>query len=80
MVDLKGNKKKLNFENKMEKVINIGSCVKIKNSKKIFQVIGVNHKNTIYWLREWPLKNSNHQTFALSINNILVSTICNIDC
>ena len=51
--------------------IKIGKCIKIKNSKKIFQIVGLNNKRNICWVREWPIKNSAHVTFQLSVNNIL---------
>ena len=31
-----------------------GACVKIKNSNKTFQVIGLNISKEICWVREWP--------------------------
>ena len=55
--------------------IKIGKCIKIKNSKKIFQIVGLNDKRKICWVREWPIKNSAHITFQLSVNNILIPTI-----
>ena len=32
-----------------------GACVKIKNSNKTFQVIGLNISKEICWVREWLL-------------------------
>ena len=55
--------------------IQIGKCIKIKNSKKIFQIVGLNDKRKICWVREWPIKNSAHVTFQLSVKNILIPTI-----
>ena len=55
--------------------IKIGKCIKIKNSKKIFQIVGLNDKRKLCWVREWPLKNSDHVTFQVSVNNILIPTI-----
>ena len=55
--------------------IKIGKCIKIKNSKKIFQIVGLNDKRKICWVREWPIKNSAYVTFQLSVNNILIPTI-----
>ena len=55
--------------------IKIGKCIKIKNSKKIFQIVGLNDKRKICWVREWPIKNSAHITFQVSVNNILIPTI-----
>ena len=54
----------------------MGSCVKIEDSNKIFQIIGINQKNTICWIREWPLNFEAYQTFELAINRVLLSTIC----
>jgi len=31
-----------------------GACVRIKNSNKTFQVIGLNLGKKICWVREWP--------------------------
>ena len=55
--------------------IKIGKCIKIKNSKKTFQIVGLNDKRKICWVREWPIKNSAHVTFQVSVNNILIPTI-----
>ena len=55
--------------------IKIGKCIKIKNSKKIFQIVGLNDKRKTCWVREWPIRNSSHSTFQLSVNNILIPTI-----
>jgi len=55
--------------------IKIGKCIKIKNSKKTFQIVGLNNKRKICWVREWPIQNSAHDTFQLSLNNILIPTI-----
>jgi len=55
--------------------IKIGKFIKIKNSKKTFQIVGLNDKRKICWVREWPIKNSAHVTFQLSVNNILIPTI-----
>ena len=55
--------------------IKIGKCIKIKNSKKIFQIVGLNDKRKICWVREWPITNSAHITFQLSVNNILIPNI-----
>ena len=55
--------------------IKVGKCIKIKNSKKTFQIVGLNDKRKICWVREWPIKNSAHATFQLSVNNILIPNI-----
>ena len=66
----------LKIEPKIEDLINIGSCIKIKNSLKTFQIIGINQKKTICWVREWPLCHEGYQTFELSIHKIILSTLC----
>ena len=53
-----------------------GACVKIKNSKKTFQVIGINPKNKVCWIREWPFALGAKKTFALEINQITIQTYC----
>ena len=53
-----------------------GACVKIKNSHKTFQVIGINHQNKICWLREWPLEFETKKTFALEISQITIQIVC----
>tara|TARA_B100000212_G_C27221718_1_gene467561 strand:- start:378 stop:611 length:234 start_codon:yes stop_codon:yes gene_type:complete len=77
MVKLKDNINNIfrDIKNKGANNIKIGRCIKIKNSKKTFQVVGLNYKRKICWVREWPLKNSAHSTFEVSVNNILISTI-----
>ena len=77
MIKLKDNINNIfpDIKNKGANNIKIGKCIKIKNSKKIFQIVGLNHKRKICWVREWPLKNSAHSTFEVSVNNILISTI-----
>ena len=53
-----------------------GACVKIKNSQKIFQVIGINPKRKVCWLREWPFALEVNKTFSLEINQITLQTFC----
>ena len=45
-----------------------GACVKIKNSQKTFQVIGINPKSKVCWIREWPFDLEVKRTFSLKIN------------
>ena len=47
-----------------------GACVKIKNSNKTFQVIGINIDKKICWVREWPFAFNSKKTFALEISQI----------
>ena len=81
MIKLKNNINNIfcDIKTKEANNIKIGKCIKIKNSSKTFQVIGLNHKRKICWVREWPLKNSDHSTFEVSVNNILIPTICRFE-
>ena len=47
-----------------------GACVKIKNSNKTYQVIGLNRGKEICWVREWPFACNSKKTFALEISQI----------
>ena len=53
-----------------------GACVKIKNSKKTFQVIGINIEKNICWIREWPFHSEAKKSFALEISQITLQTYC----
>ena len=53
-----------------------GACVKIKNSQKTFQVIGINKKSKVCWIREWPFAFEVNKTFSLKINQITLQTFC----
>ena len=53
-----------------------GACVKIKNSQKTFQVIGINPNSNVCWLREWPLNLEGGETFSLELNQIILQTFC----
>ena len=53
-----------------------GACVKIKNSQKIFQVVGINQKSNVCWIREWPIALEVNKTFSLEINQITIQTFC----
>ena len=53
-----------------------GACVKIKNSNKTFQVIGLNIGKEICWVREWPFAYNSKKTFALEINQITLQIFC----
>ena len=81
MIKLKSNSNDslFYFKNKGANNIQIGNCIKIKNSIKTFQIVGLNHKRKICWVREWPLKNNVHSTFEVSVNNILIQTICRFE-
>ena len=53
-----------------------GACVKIKNSDKTFQVIGLNIVKEICWVREWPFACNYKKTFALKISQITLQIFC----
>ena len=53
-----------------------GACVKIKNSNKTFQVIGINIGKEICWVREWPFACNSKKTFPLEINHITMQILC----
>ena len=53
-----------------------GACVKIKNSNKTFQVIGLNRGKEICWVREWPFACYSKKTFALEISQITLQIFC----
>ena len=52
------------------------ACVKIKNSNKTFQVIGLNISRKICWVREWPFAYDSKKTFALEISQIKLQMLC----
>ena len=72
-------KKNIHSSNEIKKNIDIGKCIKIINSEKNYQVIGFNPKMNICWVREWPINFCKYQTFELSINNVTVSSSCEIE-
>ena len=53
-----------------------GACVKIKNSNKTFQVIGLNAGKKICWGREWPFACDSKKTFALELRQITLQIFC----
>ena len=53
-----------------------GACVRIKNSNKTFQVIGLNIGKEICWVREWPFAFNSKKTFALEISQITLQIFC----
>ena len=53
-----------------------GACVKIKNSKKTFQVIGINIGKEICWVREWPFACNSKKTFSLELSQITLQIFC----
>ena len=53
-----------------------GACVRIKNSNKTFQIIGLNIGKKICWVREWPFACDYKKTFALEICQITLQIFC----
>ena len=53
-----------------------GACVKIKDSNKTFQIIGLNIGKEICWVREWPFARDLKKTFALEISQIKLQVFC----
>ena len=69
------NNYKLN-SNDVSKNLYKGACVKIKDSQKTFQVLGINPKSKVCWIREWPFSLEVNQIFSLEINQITLQTFC----
>ena len=79
MNKIKNNlKHKSNSKKKIQDLIDIGKYIKIINSEKTYQVIGINKKKDICWVREWPLNFSSYKTFALTIDNKNILNLCEI--
>ena len=72
LLNNKNEKNNLNCSEKLYK----GACVKIKNSNKTFQVIGLNKAKKICWVREWPFACDSKKTFALEIGQITLQIFC----
>tara|TARA_A100001035_G_scaffold277156_1_gene273415 strand:- start:1478 stop:1729 length:252 start_codon:yes stop_codon:yes gene_type:complete len=56
-----------------------GACVKIKNNRNTFQIIGLNQEKKICWVREWPFDFNSKKTFALNISQITIQVLCSND-
>ena len=72
LLDNKNENNNLIFSQNLYK----GACVKIKNSNKTFQVIGINIDKKICWVREWPFAFNSKKTFALEISQITLQIFC----
>ena len=72
LLDNKNEKNNFNCSENLYK----GACVKIKNSNKTFQVIGLNIGKKICWVREWPFACDSKKTFALEISQITLQIFC----
>ena len=56
-----------------------GACVKIKNSNKTFQIIGMDIGKKICWVREWPFALNSKKTFAVEMSQITIQVLCSND-
>ena len=72
LLENKNEKNNLSFSKNLYK----GACVKIKNSNKTFQVIGLNIVKEICWVREWPFACNSKKTFDLEISQITLQIFC----
>ncbi len=72
LLDNNNQNNNLNFSENLYK----GACVRIKNSNKTFQVIGLNIGKEVCWVREWPFNYHSKKTFALEINQITLQIYC----
>ena len=72
ILDIKYENNNLIFPENLYK----GACVKIKNSNKTFQIIGLNIGKEICWVREWPFASNSKKTFALEISQITLQLFC----
>ena len=72
LLDNKNENNKLTCSENLYK----GACVKIKNSDKTFQIIGINISKEICWVREWPFAYNSKKTFALEISQITLQIFC----
>ena len=54
----------------VEKNINQGDCVYLKNQEELFQVLGIDNAYEKCWVREWPLKPKGSPVFEISIKQV----------
>ncbi len=54
----------------IEKNINQGDCVYLKNQEELFQVLGVDNAYEKCWVRKWPLNPKGSPVFEISIKQI----------
>ena len=55
---------------KIEKNINQGDCVYLKNQEELFQVLGIDNAYEKCWVREWPLNPNGSPVFEISIKQV----------
>ena len=54
----------------IEKNINQGDCVYLKNQEELFQVLGIDNAYEKCWVRKWPLNPNGSPVFEISIKQI----------
>ena len=54
----------------VEKSINQGDCVYLKNQEELFQVLGIDNAYEKCWVRKWPLNPNGSPVFEISINQL----------
>ena len=54
----------------IEKNINQGDCVYLKNQEELFQVLGIDNSYEKCWVREWPLNPNGSPVFEISIKQV----------
>ena len=54
----------------VEKSINQGDCVYLKNQQELFQVLGIDNAYKKCWVREWPLNPNGSPVFEISIKQV----------
>ena len=54
----------------VEKDINQGDCVYLKNQEELFQVLGIDNAYEKCWVRKWPLNQNGSPVFEISIKQV----------
>ena len=54
----------------VEKNINQGDCVYLKNQEELFQVLGIDNAYKKCWVRKWPLNPNGSPVFEISIQQV----------
>ena len=55
---------------KIERNVNQGDCVYLKNQEELFQVLGIDNAYEKCWVREWPLNPKGSPVFEISIKQV----------
>ena len=54
----------------VEKNINQGDCVYLKNQEELFQVLGIDNAYEKCWVRKWPLNPNGYPVFEIPIKQV----------